>query len=64
MPHVGLSEHNENLNSVSSQCARGKSSVARKKKNGILFLQKSNHLDFKFYLGKLNNKIFYHKVQC
>ena len=30
MPHVGLSEHNGNLNSVSSQCARGKSSIARK----------------------------------
>ena len=30
MPHVGLSEHDGNLNSVSSQCARGKSSVARK----------------------------------
>ena len=24
--------------------------------NGILFLQKSYHLDFKFYLGKLNKK--------
>ena len=30
----------------------------------MLFLQKSNHLDFKFYLGKLNNKIFSHTVQC
>ena len=71
MPHVGLSEHDDNLNSVSSQCARGKSSIARKpeihqkknkknkKNNGVLFLQKSNHLDFKFYLGKLNNKIFF-----
>ena len=29
MPHVGLSEH-DNLNSVSSQCARGKLSTARK----------------------------------
>ena len=70
MPHVGLSEHDDNLNSVSSQCARGKLSTARKREihpkkkkkkkkklNGILFLQKSNHLDFKFYLGKLNNKI-------
>ena len=43
MPHVGLSEHNGNLNSVSSQCARGKSSIARKpeihqkEKKGILF---------------------------
>ena len=71
MPYVGLSEHDDNLNSVSSQCARGKLSTARKpeihpkkKMNGILFLQKSNHLDFKFYLGKLNNKIFSHTVQC
>ena len=74
MPHVGLSEHDGNLNSVSSQCARGKSSIARKPeihqkkiyiyKNGILFLQKGNHLDFKLYLGKLNNKIFSHTVQC
>ena len=32
MPHVGLSEHDDNLNSVSSQCARGKSSIARKLK--------------------------------
>ena len=70
MPHVGLSEHDDNLNSVSSQCARGKSSTARKpeihqkkKMNVILFLQKSNHLGFKFYLGKLNNKIFSHTVQ-
>ena len=30
MPHVGLSEHDDNLNSVSSQCARGKLSTARK----------------------------------
>ena len=30
MPHVRLSEHDDNLNSVSSQCARGKSSIARK----------------------------------
>ena len=30
MPHVVLSEHDGNLNSVSSQCARGKSSIARK----------------------------------
>ena len=29
MPHDGLSEH-DNLNSVSSQCARGKLSTARK----------------------------------
>ena len=71
MPHVGLSEHDGNLNSVSSQCARGKSSIARKpeihpkkKKKGILFLQKGNHLDFKLYFGKLNNKIFSHTVQC
>ena len=30
MPHVGLSEHDDNLNPVSSQCARGKPSIARK----------------------------------
>ena len=69
MPHVGLSEHDGNLNSVSSRCARGKSSIARKleihqkkkkKKKAILFLQK----DFKLYLGKLYNKIFSHTVQC
>ena len=66
MPHVGLSEHDGNLNSVSSRCARGKSSIARKleihqkTKKAILFLQK----DFKLYLGKLNNKIFSHTVQC
>ena len=72
MSLVGLSEHDHNLNSVSSQCARGKSSIARKpeyhppppKKKGIFFSQKSNHLDFKFYLGKLNNKISPHTVQC
>ena len=29
MPHVGLSEHDGNLNSVSSQCTRGKSPIAR-----------------------------------
>ena len=30
MSHVGLSEHDDNLNSVSSKCARGKSSISRK----------------------------------
>ena len=30
MSHVGLSEHDDNSNSVSSQCARGKSSTVRK----------------------------------
>ena len=75
MPHVGLSEHDDNLNSVSSQCTRGKWSIARKpeihpkKKNEwhfvcLFFFKKSNRLDFKFYLGKLNNKIFSHTVQC
>ena len=43
MPHVGLSEHDGNLNSVSSQCARGKSSIARKpeihqKKNIYIYI--------------------------
>ena len=43
MSHVGLSEHNDNLNSVSSKCARGKSSISRKSEfhpeqfNGIFF---------------------------
>ena len=60
MSHVGLSEHDHNLNSVSSQRARGKSSIARKPE---FHPPKINHLDFKFYLGKLNNKIFPHMVQ-
>ena len=66
MSHAGLSEHDHNLNSVSSQCARGKfllrenrNSIPAKKKK-----KKNNHLDFKFYLGKLNNKIFPHMVLC
>ena len=69
MPHVGLSEHDDNLNSV---CARGKSSIARKpeihqkkkKHHWHVVSSKKLHLDFKFYLGKLNNKIFSHTVQC
>ena len=45
MSHVGLSEHDDNPNSVSSQCAGGKSSTARKlefhqKKNKWYFLKK------------------------
>ena len=55
MSHVGLSEHDHNLNSVSSQCARGKPSISRKPESHPI---KINHLDFKFYLGKLNNKYF------
>ena len=61
MSHVELSEHDHNLNSVSSQCVRGKSSISRKPE---FHPTKSNHLEFKFYLGKLNNKIFPHMVQC
>ena len=30
MLHVGLSEHDDNLKSVSSQCARGKLSISHK----------------------------------
>ena len=76
MSHVGLSEHDDNPNSdsVSSQCARGKSSTARKpefhakkttkKKQWYFFFKKSNYLDFKSNLDKLNNKIFPHTAQC
>ena len=53
--HTHTRTHTDYLNSVSSHCTCGKSSIARKK----LY----NHLDFtcKFYL---NNKIFPHMVQC
>ena len=56
------------LNCVSSQCARGKSSLAwklevhpkffngKKKKKNFL---KCNRPDFKFYLYKLNNKKYF-----
>ena len=56
------------LNSVSSQCARGKSSIARKPEDhpnilsGKKTFQKYNPPDFKFYLSKLTNKIFPHMV--
>ena len=46
MSHVGLSEHDDNLNSVSSQCVRGKSYIAQKpefhpkKFKGIFFFSK------------------------
>ena len=56
------------LNSVSSQCARGKLSIARKPEDHPkLFkwyktFQKYNPPDFKFYLSKLTNKIFPHMV--
>ena len=51
------------LNSVSLQCTRGNSSVARKIEvdpkllSGKTF-QKCNPPDFKFYLGKLTNIFF------
>ena len=56
------------LNSVSYQCARGKSSIARKPeihpKHSLVAktFQKCNPLDFKFYLGSLTNKFFPHKI--
>ena len=36
----------------------------KKKKNDTFLFLKSNYLDFKFDLGKLNNKIFPHTAQC
>ena len=67
---INLSENDDNLNTVSSKCTSGKSSISRKtgiqkkkKKKKGNFL-KSTHLDFKFDLGKLNNKTFPHTVQC
>ena len=56
------------LNSISYQCSRGKSFIARKPEVNSKFFkllqmfQKCNPPDFKFYLGKLNNKIFPHIV--
>ena len=70
MSCVGLSEHDDNQSSVSYKCARGESSISRKPEfhpkqfNVFLFVFLSKHLDFKIYLGKLNNKIFPHTVQC
>ena len=61
--------HTVYLNSVSSQCAHGKSSIARKPEfhpNNLMvffFPKKCNHSDFKLDLVKLN-KIFPHTVQC
>ena len=52
------------FNSVSSQCAHGKSSLVRKSVvhpksfNGKKNFLKINPPDFKFYVDKLNNKIF------
>ena len=57
------------LNSVSSQCARGKLSIARKPEVHPTFfngkkLLKNVTSRFKFYPSKLNNKDFPHMVQC
>ena len=58
------------LNSVSSQCAHGQSSLAWKTEvhpkffNGKKTFKKCNPPDLKFYLDKLNNKNFPHMVQC
>ena len=58
------------LNSVSSQCACGKSSIAQKKRKSIpeMFIVKAllkgvTLQFFKFCLGKLINKTFPHMVQ-
>ena len=48
MSHVGLSEHDDNPNSVSSQCAGGKSSTARK----LEFHQKKKKIKNKWYFFK------------
>ena len=56
------------LNSASSQCARGKSSIARKPEDHpkifkwLKAFQKCNHPDFKFYPSRLTDKIFPHMV--
>ena len=62
------------LNSVSFQCARGKSFFVLflreirksipKIVNGRKLFTKCSPPDFKFYLGKLNNKKNPHLVQC
>ena len=66
--HTHTHTHTERvyLNSVSSQCARGKSSIARKPEfhpnNLMVFCfssQKCNHSDFKFDLDKLNCVCFH-----
>ena len=64
---ASLRIHNVSLNSVSSQFARDKSSIARKPAHSKYFLllktfKKCNAPDFKFCLGKLNNKTFPHMV--
>ena len=52
------------LKFISSQCARGKSFIAQnpednpQKINGKKTFQTCYPLEFKFYLGNLNNKIF------
>ena len=56
------------LNSVSSQCARGKPSIARKPEDhpkvlsGKKTFQKRNPPDFKFYPCKLTDTVFPHIV--
>ena len=71
LPNDEALQYSVDLNSVSSQCARGKSSFTRKTEvhsnfffNGKKTFKKLNPPDFKFYLGKLNNKKFPHMVQC
>ena len=56
------------LNSVLSQCARGKSFIAQKLEVHSKIFQflktfkKCNPPDFKFHLGKLNNKYIPHMM--
>ena len=58
------------LNSVSSQCARDKSSIARKPKvqskifKWLITFQKCNPPDFNFHPGKLTDKKFHHIDWC
>ena len=57
-------------NSVSFQCARGKSSNARKLEDHpkifmwLKTFQKCNSPDFKFYPSKFTDKKFPHMVKC
>ena len=51
--------YNTRLNSVSSQCARGKPSIARKPEETF---KHCNPPDFKIYPSKLTDKIFPHMV--
>ena len=73
MPNLGLCDRVldpaqlQELNSVSSQCTHGKSCCAKTGSPFQKFLTVKNFLkcnpsDFKFFLGKLNNKKFPHMV--